>query len=311
MHILLVEDAKSIARVMTLRLESHGHTVSHAINGERAVAMFSQGGPDLILMDVEMPVMNGFVAARQIRALEAELEWAWTPIIFLTSTDTVENLIAAIDAGGDDFLFKSAPEAVLRAKLTAMSRTAQLRQRLAQANAQIQRMADHDGLTGLYNRRYLDTELARLWAQSTPEGTEVAVLMLDVDNFKKYNDRYGHHEGDHCLKSVAAAIEAVVAQIAADGLCPQAFAARYGGEEFTVVLPCVTDAAYASVPERVLQAILGLRLKHESNPPLGFVTASVGASRAKPQAMSAAVMIQHADARLYEAKRGGRNQAVI
>jgi len=149
MKILLVEDARSVVKVMTARLLSYGHEVVHAQNGLDAVTMFADMQADLILMDIEMPVMNGFVAVNKIREIEATRRWAWTPIIFLTSSDTVDNLITAIEAGGDDFMSKYVPESVLEAKMKAMSRIANLRQRLTQAHAQLQKIADQDGLTRL------------------------------------------------------------------------------------------------------------------------------------------------------------------
>lgn len=145
MQILLVEDARSVVKVMTSRLNSYGYEVVHAENGFKAVEMFPEVQADLILMDIEMPVMNGFMAVNKIRAIEATQQWAWTPIIFLTSSDTVENLITAIEAGGDDFMSKFVPETVLQAKMKAMSRIASLRQRLTVAHAKLQTLADHDG----------------------------------------------------------------------------------------------------------------------------------------------------------------------
>ncbi len=127
MKILLVDDARTVLMVMTSRLASYGHDVVHAANGQAAVEAFAVQAPDLVLMDIEMPVMNGFEATNRIRAFEATQQWAWTPIIFLTSSDTVENLVTAIEAGGDDFMSKFAPEPVLNAKMKAMSRIATLR----------------------------------------------------------------------------------------------------------------------------------------------------------------------------------------
>ena len=99
MRILLVDDSRAVAAVIGARLEVIGHKVTVAENGEVALARFQEALPDLVLMDIEMPVMNGFEAAQRIRALEATQDWAWTPIIFLTASDTPENLVTAIEAG--------------------------------------------------------------------------------------------------------------------------------------------------------------------------------------------------------------------
>ena len=156
----------AVVMVMTARLTSYGHEVVHAKNGLIAVETFLSAAPDLVLMDIQMPVMNGFEATNRIRAVEATQQWAWTPIIFLTASDTEQNLITAIDAGGDDFMAKTVPEPVLQAKMKAMSRIATLRQRLTAANSKLEDMANHDGLTGLYNRRSMDRSVDAAWADA-------------------------------------------------------------------------------------------------------------------------------------------------
>ena len=138
MKILLVDDSRSIAEVFTQRLQAFGHEVLRAENGADAVKRFREFAPDLVLMDIEMPVMNGFEATGQIRKFEKSKRWAWTPIIFLTSADTADNVVSAIEAGGDDLIPKNVPEPVLRAKLMALSRVAGLRHELLAANRQME-----------------------------------------------------------------------------------------------------------------------------------------------------------------------------
>ena len=133
MKILLAEDTRSVAALMTARLSSFGHEVTLAENGQIAFEKFSELRPDLILMDIEMPLMNGFVATQKIREFESKHELAWTPIMFLTASDTPENLVTAIEAGGDDFLSKSLSENVLSAKMKAMARIAAMRSQLQQS----------------------------------------------------------------------------------------------------------------------------------------------------------------------------------
>lgn len=130
MKILLVEDTRSIAVLMAARLGSFGHEVSFAENGQVAFDKFCGSPPDLVLMDIEMPILNGFEATRRIREFEAEKKLTWIPIIFLTASDSAENLVMAIEAGGDDFLSKNLSEDVLRAKMHAMARIAAMRGQL-------------------------------------------------------------------------------------------------------------------------------------------------------------------------------------
>jgi diguanylate cyclase (GGDEF)-like protein len=311
MKILLVDDARSVAQVMTSRLNSYGYEVVHAENGQKAVDLFPTLCPDLILMDIEMPVMNGFVATHRIRAIEATQEWAWTPIIFLTSSDTVANLTTAIEAGGDDFMSKFVAEPVLQAKMQAMSRIAGLRQRLTVANAKLQNIADHDGLTGLLNRRSMDRKVDQSWASALQGSAPFALLMLDIDNFKKYNDHYGHQAGDDCLKTVARAVESVTHTTNIQGLTSNAFAARYGGEEFAVTIPGATRAACERLSQEIVRAVHGLSIPHEKNNDWGVTTISVGGIWLEAANGEVKHVFRQADEKLYLAKERGRNRAEI
>ena len=309
MKILLVDDARSVVQVMTARLTSYGYEVVHAENGKHAVELFPTVCPDLILMDIEMPVMNGFDATNQIRAIEAAQLWAWTPIIFLTSSDTTQNLVTAIDAGGDDFMSKFVPEPALQAKMKAMSRIANLRQNLALANSKLQNLADHDGLTGLLNRRSMDQRVDDAWKSALRAQKSFALLMLDIDNFKKYNDHYGHQSGDDCLRSVAKAIESVTVSANKKGLTQGAFAARYGGEEFAVTIPHATHAAALEVAQGIVEAVRSLAIAHEKNNDWGVTTISVGGVRQEAANGDLGQLFRTADANLYKAKEAGRNRA--
>ncbi len=308
MKILLVEDSAAVVLVMTQRLSSFGHDVLLAKNGQIAVEMFRDSAPDLVLMDIEMPVMNGFEAVSRIRAVEATQQWAWTPIIFLTASDTVKNLITAIEAGGDDFMAKTVPEPVLQAKMKAMGRIATLRQRLSFANRKLEELASSDGLTGLCNRRSMDDRVDVAFSHATVLGGAFGLLMLDIDNFKKYNDRYGHQDGDDCLRSVARAIGASVDAANNSGLTVDAFAARYGGEEFAVVLPGVSAATQQQVAVGIVQAVRQLAIAHEKNANFGIVTLSVGGARLAHAVGKVASLFRAADAQLYRAKAVGRNR---
>jgi diguanylate cyclase (GGDEF)-like protein len=311
MKILLVDDARSVVMVMTSRLASYGYDLVHAANGQEAVDRFASAAPDLVLMDIEMPVMNGFEATNRIRAFEATKQWAWTPIIFLTSSDTVENLVTAIEAGGDDFMSKFAPEPVLQAKMKAMSRIAGLRKSLSQANQKLQDLASQDGLTGLCNRRSMDLRTDQIWMEAAAKAQPFGLLMLDIDNFKKYNDHYGHQPGDDCLRSVAHAIDAATRQSNELGHTQDAFAARYGGEEFAVIVPLASPEALSDLAKHIVKAVHGLGVAHERNEAWGVVTISVGGALQSPAQGEVVNAFRQADGRLYQAKAQGRNRAVL
>ena len=301
MKILLVDDSRTIAMLTKARLESFGFDVCLAADGATAITMFQNEHVDLILMDIEMPGMNGFEATTRIRALEGQDAWAWTPIIFVTATDTNTNLITAIEAGGDDFISKTAPEEVLRAKMKAMTRIAAMRRRLSIANDKLQEQANRDGLTGLLNRRALDMRIDQGWEVATRKGDGFGLLMIDVDNFKKYNDTYGHLQGDDCLRSIAECIASCTPS--------PAFAARYGGEEFCVVIPHAAPGEPALLAERIVEQVAARGIPHSANGDRGIATVSVGAVGMAPAAGRVVQLFRTADELLYKAKAGGRNRA--
>jgi diguanylate cyclase (GGDEF)-like protein len=163
-------------------------------------------------------------------------------------------------------------------------------------------LAERDGMTGLYNRRIFDDYVERLWRQSRREGTGVAIIFVDIDFFKVYNDLYGHQAGDDCLKKIAKCI-------ARGAKRPFDFAARYGGEEFVLVLYGPPDDYARSVPEQIRRDVMELAIPHAGSQAGKHVTVSVGLAMATPEtSRSLAGAIQTADEALYQAKREGRNR---
>lgn len=307
MKILLADDARAVTALMMARLSSFGHEVTIAYNGQEAFDKFCESPPDLVLMDIEMPLMNGFDATHRIRDYEAMQKWSWTPIIFLTSTDTTENLVMAIEAGADDFLAKGLSENLLHAKMKAMTRIATMRQQLSIANLKLEQ-ADHDELTGLFNRRRMDINVDQEWAECVRKNSPFALLLLDIDNFMNYNDGYGYEAGDECLCAVAHAIKAVIAGCNTEGLTKDAFAARYSGEKFAVVVPGASFAAYESCATRILESVRRLDIQHEQNGEWGIVTVSIGGCRREVSSDVLAMMFRDADEALFRAKNGGHNR---
>lgn len=177
-----------------------------------------------------------------------------------------------------------------------------LRQDLGDVQAQLRQLSRLDALTGLYNRRHFQQYLAQTWQRATPDRAPVTIVMVDVDHFKQFNDRYGHPAGDRCLASVAQAMQTTLRQ-------PGDLVARYGGEEFIAVLPGADAHTARQAAERIRSAIAALRIPHEASSTAGIVTASVGvASCLVRDTLPDQALIAAADAALYEAKQAGRNR---
>lgn len=191
--------------------------------------------------------------------------------------------------------------AVHSARLFEQAR--QANRALAEANRRLEELSRTDGLTGVANRRQFEEVLEREWRRAWRNGGALALLMIDIDDFKKYNDRYGHQAGDDCLRRVAAALKGALAR-ASDVV------ARYGGEEFVVVLPGSEQAPAIVAAERLRQRVEQLALPHEASTVAKTVTISVGvASLCPTEQESAQRLLSGADQALYGAKRGGRNRS--
>lgn len=307
MRILLVDDSKTARMVGSQHLQAGGHEVVEAANGREALALLGNTPVDLILMDVEMPEMDGYETAKAIRKRHSDEEWV--PLIFLSGRVEDQDLARGIEAGGDDYIHKPVSPVVLQSKIVAMERITEMRGRLismqrqlAEANTELRRLSSQDGLTGIANRRTFDQTLEAEWRRSRRSGMPLGLIMLDVDYFKKYNDTYGHQKGDDCLKAVA---EAMVESIGRGGdlVC------RYGGEEFAILLPETPAPGAMQVADKVLAGIRACGIVHEASDVSSFVTASLGICVGVPTGNAdPASLVKAADNALYQAKCHGRNR---
>lgn len=308
MKILVVEDTRSSLAVLTELLQRRRATVIPAENGANALAAFTRERPDLVLLDVVLPDIDGYEVARRIRSQERSGHW--TPIIFLSGQTQDADLEKGIAAGGDDYLFKPVSEVVLGAKIGAMQRIVQMRESLValakqldQANQELKSLSSRDGLTGIANRRAFDETLEREWQRALRTGSELAMLLCDVDHFKRFNDSYGHQAGDECLRRVAAALRDSVAR-GTDAV------ARYGGEEFGIILADTGIGGALIVAEKIRHAVHLLAIPHQASA-TGTLTLSIGIAcfvptpQQKPEAL-----LQAADRALYSAKHNGRDRVV-
>jgi diguanylate cyclase (GGDEF)-like protein len=302
MKILLVEDSPTLRHAMRSFIVEAGHTPVIARSGEEALQMLENQPVDMIIMDVEMPGLNGFETTRLIR------EWLaghWIPIIFVTGRADDESYREGIEAGGDDYLIKPVSMMIIKAKIRAMERIAEMRDQLNRLNNELEALSQLDSLTQIYNRRSFNEMATQQWSQSKRQQQPVSLLMIDVDHFKLYNDHYGHPAGDACLKKITQAIKSCLHRTTD-------IFGRYGGEEFIVLLPDTDMQGAYCVAQAINAAICQLVIPHSTSPTSMYVTASIGgATCSRISSHSLDELIKHADRALYKAKRSGRNRSLI
>ncbi|MCZ6413366.1 diguanylate cyclase [Vibrio parahaemolyticus] len=294
MRILLVDDVQLDRMQLAIRLKQLGHIVKAVGSGIEALNTYESFDPELVLLDISMPEMNGFEVSLHVRETFPD----WIPIIFLSSHEEPEMIAKAIDAGGDDYLIKPVDKLVLNSKLIAMQRIAHMRRELNQLLTQ---QANEDGLTKLFNRRYIDQKLDSMVAWHGRHHMPMAMILLDVDFFKPFNDNYGHIEGDRCLQAIANQLKATFCRSGE-------YVGRYGGEEFVVLLSS-TDAQTAErEAERIQEAMYFLDYQHEFSSVANRVTVSQGVFVFQPTGKeNQADLYATADRALYTSKSLGRN----
>jgi len=290
--ILLVDDQPLNIQVLYQAFAAD-HELCMATSGAQALQVCASQQPDLILLDIEMPGMDGFEVCRRLKADPASRD---IPVIFVTAHIGDEAQMRGLDLGAVDFISKPINVKIVRARVNIHLTLK------AQADL-LRRWAYIDGLTGVHNRRYFDERLSREWDRAVRSNSSLSVLMLDVDFFKRYNDHYGHQVGDDCLRRVANALE--------NGLKrPADLLARYGGEEFVCLLPDTDLSGAQQVADELGARVTGLQIEHADSTVAAFVSLSVGVC-CKPAGVqgSAVELLGQADAQLYLAKQRGRKQS--
>ncbi|MDP2572354.1 diguanylate cyclase [Vibrio penaeicida] len=307
MRVLLVDDLQFERMQLAIRLKQLGHVVEVVESGERALDVYSSFDPELVLLDINMPDMDGFEVAKEIRARDDD----WVPIIFLSSHEEPETIAKAIETGGDDYLVKPVNKVVLGAKMNAMQRIAQMRRelklvssQLEQVNIHLQQQANEDGLTQVYNRRYVDKELRDMVSWHGRHQLPLTIILLDVDHFKAYNDHYGHIEGDACLQKIASTLDQCFARSGE-------LVGRYGGEEFVVIVSNANAEDALKQAIRVQKSIHSLGIPHSKSSTNDIVTLSQGVYSFIPTGRETAEDVYGAaDVLLYKAKAEGRDRYV-
>lgn len=287
--VLVVEDSPLQMNVLLRYLEHEDMDIVTAADGNEALRIAAEQVPDLVLLDVVLPGIDGFEVCRRIKSSPATSE---VPVIIITTLNDQEDKLNSLRHGADGFITKPVDRRELLLKTGRMLRRKKQLTVLAS-------QASRDPLTGLYNRRYMDFALKREMMDAMTSESSLSLIMLDVDFFKHLNDTNGHPAGDEVLKSIGSILTANLRQYD--------IIVRYGGEEFLVLLPKTSSAGTALVAEKIRSVVEEYPFPHGENQPGGKLTISLGAASFPEHACDAAELLKLADEALYRAKREGRN----
>ena len=315
--VLLVDDQAMIGEAVRRALAAEPNVHFHFCNDPaQALAIAQEIKPTVILQDLVMPGVTGLTLVRQYRA---NLGTRDIPIIVLSTKEEASVKSDAFALGANDYLVKLPDTIELiarirhhsKAYLNQIQRDAAYRalsesqRKLLEINIELQRLMNVDGLTGLSNRRYFDEFIGAQWKLALRERKPLSILMIDVDDFKRYNDTYGHLAGDEVLKTVAAAMRDTFKR-------PTDLAARFGGEEFIVLLPNTHSDAAEMLAERLRYRVENSSIAHSASTVEKWVTVSIGIGSTIPHREDSILqLIKETDEALYAAKRAGKNRIMM
>jgi diguanylate cyclase (GGDEF)-like protein len=290
--VLIVDDAKSNIAILAEVLK-RDYKVRAATGGEKALEIaFSDNPPDLILLDVVMPGLDGYEVCTR---LKASPQTKGIPIIFITGKESEEDEIRGFELGASDYITKPFNSVVVKVRVNTQAE-------LKRNRDYMERISYLDGLTGIANRRKFNEFLDLSWNFAIRQSTSVALIMMDIDFFKAYNDSCGHLAGDACLISIAQTLAKTVTR-------KTDLTARYGGEEFVCVLPGTSLENAALVAEKLRLSVLELHIPHPNSAAANIVTISLGVVAMIPDKnISISLLIKAADKALYQSKDSGRNK---
>ena len=297
---ILIADDDQISRMITkAAVEQSGHECIVAVDGDSAWQLYKEHSPEAVVTDLMMPGLNGLDLCRAIRAAEED---RYTYVILVTSHGSRKDVLAGMEAGADDYVTKPLDPFSLHIRLLAAQRITTLHADLARYRSALSEQARTDPLTKLHNRLKLAEDLGALRGEGVT-GHNYCLAMVDVDNFKSYNDIYGHQAGDTALVAIASTLAGEVRK--SDAVY------RFGGEEFLLVLRDQEAPGARLVMERVRSAVQSLRIEHSGDPD-GVLTISAGISAfTDGHRAGTEQLLREADLALYAAKASGRNRVSL
>lgn len=308
-QVLVIDDDASILGIVSEVLEDDGYKVSTAGSGEDAIELLRDNQYSLILSDIRLPGINGVEVLNHVKQ-----EYPRTQVIMITSHASLDTSIDAIKHGAYDYLLKpfddlslisNAAKRAIDAHSLEVERSQLIRslklsnKELARLNGVLHGMAVRDGLTDLFNHRYINELLDKHIEKSNLEGADLALIFIDVDKFKIFNDEYGHQNGDILLRELSALMR--------ENVRNKDVVARWGGEEFVIVSPTTDENTAAMLADSLRQSIAGHAFGGDVMPSRPKVTISAGVA-VLSKCKNKATLVEAADSALYQAKSAGRNQ---
>ena len=288
--VLVIDDQESAIAILT-KILSPEYIVYAATSGLEGIKITESHMPDIILLDILMAGMDGFAV---FSALKESEKTKHIPVIFITSLLDAANEEKGLALGAADYITKPFSPVIVKLRINHQVR-------MIEQLRTIERLSMLDELTDLPNRRSFEIRLASEWARATREKTPISILMIDVDNFKDFNDSYGHIQGDIALQSSAKVFSQILKR-------PGDFAARWGGEEFIALLPNTDLPGALGIAEQIRNGIEVMQIPRYDGP-VRSITASIGVNtRLNGQSGSINEFISRADKALYDAKIKGRNK---
>ena len=293
---ILVVDDMTTTLLLLHDLLKDTYEVKIAKSGTKALEILeSPNDIDLILLDIEMPDINGYDVCKRIKNNEQTKN---IPIIFITGRTSQEDEEYGLNLGAIDYITKPFNKAIVKLRIKNYLN-------LKIKNDILEKLSMYDGLTNIRNRRYFDESFEKTFNEIKRDKKSLAVLMIDIDFFKPYNDNYGHGQGDETLRKVAKALEKTIKR-ASD------FVARYGGEEFVILLKDINKDGVEAVANNLLNAIRELKITHEFSKIENYVTVSIGVSYYNSSSdITKLELLLKADETLYNVKNSGRNNFAI
>lgn len=307
-EILIVDDTPANLHTLSKLLELRGYHIRVATSGQEGLADAQAAPPDLILLDIMMPKMDGYQVCR---LLKADPRTRAIPVLFLSALGLTKDKVQGFEAGGADYITKPFQVAEVLARVQTHLERQRAETALRHANEQMQKQlteiqalqsqlreqAIRDPLTGLFNRRYLEETIPREMARVARERTPLSLVMADIDHFKNFNDTFGHEAGDLVLQTAGSLLRQKTRQM--DIVC------RYGGEEFVVIMPGASLQIASQRAEQWREALESLCVEYNSN--VLCVTASFGVATFPEHGATIEELARAADQAMYAAKTAGRN----